>query len=183
MESPEPSPGSHFRILLGQDAHWHFPGLSVRKTEDGQLAAQCGVIGQSRIAADDAEAGRVDSLFLGALCAALVSRRMPGLGVLRRQETARQAYAGPAADTRVHGNVLLALVLVGGDVADDAGRRLELVKLLAVLIDRLQVAFQRAVEDDIAGSGERSRPDRELLRLRPDDLALCSIPGNEVAHA
>ena len=60
---------------------------------------------------------------------------------------------------------------------------LELVELLARLgVDRLEVAFQRAVEDDAAGSRQSARPDRELLRIRPDDLAGLAVPGDEVAH-
>src|SRR5215831_15683400 len=40
---------------------------------------------------------------------------------------------GGAADAGQDCNVLLATMLVGGHVADDAGRRLELVEFLAVL--------------------------------------------------
>ena len=66
-----------------------------------------------------------------------------------------QADAGPAADARQDGHVLLPLMGVGHDVADDARRRLELVKLLARLgIDGLQVAFERAVEHHVAGRGQ-----------------------------
>jgi hypothetical protein len=72
--------------------------------------------------------------------------------------------------------------LEGIDVADDAGRGLELVELLAVLIDRLDIAFQRAVEDHVAIGRQCARPDRKLLGLRPDDLAVGSIPGDEIAH-
>ena len=52
---------------------------------------------------------------------------------VRIGETSRKADAGPAADARENGDVLLAVVLVGDHVADDAGRSLELVELLAVV--------------------------------------------------
>jgi hypothetical protein len=48
-------------------------------------------------------------------------------------QAGRHADTGPAADARQHADILLALVAVGVDVADDAGRGLELVELLAVL--------------------------------------------------
>src|SRR5205823_11785310 len=71
----------------------------------------------------------------------------------------------------------------GVDVADDPGRGLEFVELLTGLdVDRLQVAFERAVEDDVAGGSERARPHRERLRNRPDDFAGARIPRNEVAE-
>src|SRR5262249_3241844 len=56
--------------------------------------------------------------------------------------------AGPAADAGQDRNVLLATMLIGGHVADDAGRCLELVEFLAGLgVDGLEVAFERAIED------------------------------------
>ena len=54
---------------------------------------------------------------------------------------------------------------------------------LPFVVDRLQVAFERAVEDDVAGGRQRAAPDREFLGLGPDDLAGAGIPGDEVAHA
>ena len=48
--------------------------------------------------------------------------------------------------------------------------------LPSLVLDRLDVAFERAVESHIAVSGQRARPDREALRLRPDDLALRRHP-------
>src|SRR5262249_49329801 len=45
-------------------------------------------------------------------------------------------------------------MLVGGHVADDAGRRLELVEFLAGLgVDGLEVAFERSVEHHAAARG------------------------------
>src|SRR4029078_6654001 len=77
----------------------------------------------------------------------------------------------------------LSAVLIGRDVADDAGRSLELVELLAGLgVDGLQIAFERAVEHHAAGWREGTRPHRELLLDRPDDLAGPGVPGDEVAH-
>src|ERR1700761_9860675 len=97
---------------------------------------------------------------------------MPGSGVFRLQQTCRKANACPTADTRKNGDVLLATVLVGHDVADDAGRSLELVKFLTRLgIDRLQIALKRTVEDNVAGRRQCSAPCGELLLVGPHDLA------------
>ncbi len=72
---------------------------------------------------------------------------------------------------------------VSHSVANDARRRLELEELLAILlVDGFEVAFERAVEGNAASGGQSARPDRELLRLRPDDLALCTVPSDEVTH-
>src|ERR1041385_8020794 len=89
----------------------------LRQREYRELAAERRVVAQRRVSAHGAEAvGRVGQ---------------PG----------RKADAGPAADAREHRDVQLAAVLVGHHVADDAGRSLELVKLLAGLgIDRLEIA-------------------------------------------
>src|SRR5262245_57910379 len=71
----------------------------------------------------------------------------------------------PAADAGQNRNVLFAAMLIGGDVSDDAGRRLELVEFLAGLgVDGLEIAFERAVEHHAAGGRQGTRPDRELLR-------------------
>src|SRR5439155_9417306 len=89
----------------------------------------------------------------------------------------------PAADAGQDRNILLATMLIGGDVSDDAGRRLELVKFFACLgVDGLEVAFERAVEHHAARGRQGTRPDREQLFVRPDDLAGLAVPGNEVAH-
>src|SRR4051812_14092935 len=89
-------------------------------------------------------------------------------------ESGRHADAGPAADAREDAEVLLALVLVREDVADDPGRRLELVELLVhvVRIDALDVTLERAVAGEISRGDERAAPHRELLGLALDDLAL-----------
>src|SRR4051794_24918414 len=96
-------------------------GLSLlRQRERGECTTERGVVAQRRVAADRAETG-------------------VGVG-----QAGREADAGPAADTRQHRNVLPAVVLVGRDVADDAGRSLELVELLAGLgVDGLEIAFER----------------------------------------
>src|SRR4030088_1551209 len=74
-------------------------------------------------------------------------------------------------------------MLVGRDVADDAGRGLELVEFLARLgVDSLEIAFERSVEHHAAGGSERTRPHRELLLVGPYDLAGLAVPGDEVAH-
>src|SRR5918997_4475832 len=134
------------------------PG-SVRQRENGQHAAELGVVGQRLVGADRAEA--------------LGLAGQPG----------RHADAGPAADAREHRDVLLAAVAEGVDVADDAGGRAEAEQLAPVaLVHRLDVALERPVEDDVARGGQRPGPDREALRPRPDDLPLARVPGDEVAE-
>src|SRR5262245_65635977 len=132
------------------------PSRSVsRQRKHRQLAAERSVVAQASVAADGAQAGG------------------------RIRETGRQTDTGPAADARKDRDVLLAVILVGRDVADDAGRSLELVELLAGLgVDGLQIAFERAVEHHAAGSGQGTRPHRELLLDRPDDLAGPGVAGD-----
>src|SRR5262245_19164998 len=48
-------------------------------------------------------------------------------------QASSKSNAGPAADAGQHRNVLLATMLIGAHVSDDAGRRLELVEFLARL--------------------------------------------------
>src|SRR5262245_65987971 len=93
-----------------------FVRLSVRPTGPGsrqrkhrQLAAERSVVAQASVAADGAQAGG------------------------RIRQTRRKADTGPAADARKDRDVLLAVILIGRDVADDARRSLELVELLAGL--------------------------------------------------
>src|SRR5215471_17626761 len=124
-----------------------------------ELAAERRVIPQGSIAADGAQAG----------------------GGIR--QAGGKADTCPATDAGQNRDVLLAAMLIGRHVADDAGRRLELVEFLAGLgVDSLEVAFERAVEHHAASRCQRTRPDRELLFHRPDDLAGLAVPGNEVAH-
>src|ERR1700722_5106169 len=89
---------------------------SIRQPEDGQDTAELRVVGERLVGTHRAEA----------------------VGVLR--ETGCHADAGPSADAGENGDVLLAAMLIGHDVADDAGRRLEAIKLLAGRrIDGLEV--------------------------------------------
>src|SRR5262249_17929775 len=98
-------------------------------------------------------------------------------------QASSKTNAGPAADAGQDRNVLLATMLIGGHVSDDAGRRLELVEFLACLgVDGLEIAFERAVEHHAAGGRQGTRPDRKQLFVRPDDLAGLAVPRNEVAH-
>src|SRR5690606_28136422 len=94
-----------------------------------------------------------------------------------------ETNTGPATDAGQYRQVLLAVMLEGIDVADDAGRGLELVKFLALRIDGFDVAFERTVEDHVTGRGKSTGPHRELLWDRPDDLTRCCVPGDKVAHA
>src|SRR6185437_8519233 len=156
--------------------------LLGRQSEDGQRSAKRGIGRQTRIATDRTETRRVDGLVLGRQLT-LVDRAMPGRGVFGLQQTGRKADARPTADAGENGHVLLAAVLIGHDVADDAGRGLELVEFLARLgVDSLQVAFERAVEHHAAGRCESTAPCGELLLFGPDDLAGLAVPGDEVAH-
>src|SRR5262245_31733299 len=124
-----------------------------------ELAAERCVVPQGSIAANRAQAG-------GGI-------RQPG----GKTDTC------PAADAGQDRNVLLAAMLIGGDVSNDAGRCLELVEFLARLgINSLEVPFERSVEHNAAGGRQGTRPDRELLWYRPDDLAGPAVPGNEIAH-
>src|ERR1700693_1766098 len=81
------------------------PSGLLRQREDRQRTAQFGVIAELLVPAHGTEA----------------------VGVLL--EPCGHADAGPAADARKDPDVLLALVLIGEDVADDARRRLELEQL------------------------------------------------------
>src|SRR5713226_1242603 len=125
------------------------PLRGLRQREHGEDAAELGVVLQLLVASHSAQA----------------------VGVLL--EARGKADAGPTADAGEHADVLLAFVLPGIHVADDAGGRLELVQLLAdvVGIDALQVALERAVARDAARRDQRAAPDRELLGLRLHDLA------------
>ena len=142
------------------DKSHHQPALTrlavrvrVGQREHEQRSAERRVLGKILVAADGAEAFGVAG------------------------QTGRHADARPAADTGIRADVLLAAVLVREHVADDSGGRLELPQLLAVLgADGLDVAFERAVEHDVARGRERAGPYREALRLRPDDLALSPHP-------
>src|SRR5262245_56606128 len=127
--------------------------------EHRELAAERCVVLQGSIATNGAQAG----------------------GGIR--QAGGKTNACPAADAGQNRNVLLAAMLIGGDVSDDAGRRLELVEFLARLgVDGLEIAFECAVKHHASSRCQGTRPDRELLFDRPDDLAGLAVPGNEVAH-
>src|SRR5687768_9214334 len=106
------------RQLPGEDC------LLFRQLEYGKRAAECGVVAEGRVAADGSETfSRV-----GQACC--------------------QTDTGPAADTRKHGHVLLAVTGIGHHVADHPGRCLEAIELLAGRrVDRLQITLERSVED------------------------------------
>src|SRR5262245_17944732 len=136
-------------------------GFGLRQREHGEHATELGELAQLLVPAHGPET----------------------VGVLL--ETRGETDAGPAADAREHADVLLALELPSVHVADDAGRRLELVQLFGdvVRVDALQVALERPIAGDAARGDERAAPHRELLGLRLDDLARPGIPHDEVAHA
>src|SRR5712692_4879455 len=100
---------------------------SLRQREHRQVATECGVVAERCVAADGAKTrGRIG-------------------------QTGRKPDAGPAAEAGQHRHIPLAALLVGRDVADDAGRGLELVEFLARLgVDRLEIALERAVEHHAA---------------------------------
>src|SRR3974390_560494 len=71
------------------------------------------------------------------------------------RQTRSEADAGPAADAREDRDILLAAMVIGHHIADDARRRLELVEFLAGLgVDGFEITLQRSVEHDPA----RRRP-------------------------
>src|SRR4249920_2766648 len=104
------------------------PSDLLRKRKHRQRTAQLGVIAELLVAAHGTEA----------------------IGVLF--EPCGHADAGPAADPRKNPDVLLALVFVGEDVADDPGWRLELEQVLVdvVRVDTLEIPLQCAVARDTA---------------------------------
>src|ERR1700744_1131564 len=125
--------------------------LLGRQGKHGQRSAKRGIGRQTCITTDGAKACSIDGLVLGRQLA-LVEGAVPCGGVFRLQQASRKTNARPTADAGENAYILLAVVLIGHDVADDAGRGLELVELLTGLgVDRLQVAFERAVEHDAAG--------------------------------
>src|ERR1700740_2692710 len=113
---------------------------SLRQSEHRERSAERGVVAQRCVATDAAEAiGRIG-------------------------QTGRETDTGPAADAGQHGNELPAAMLIGRDVADDAGWGLELVEFLARFgIDCLEVAFERSIEHHAAGGRECAGPHGELL--------------------
>src|SRR5262245_7555689 len=116
------------RPAAGMPVSYRLPASGQR--ENGQLSTEIGVVAQLLVAADRAQP----------------------VGVLLQAR--RHADAGPAADAGEHAYELLAAVLIGEHVADDPRRGAELPQLLAgVDVNGLEVAFQRAVEHDVARGG------------------------------
>src|SRR6266404_4571233 len=159
---------------------------SLRQREHRERSAKRGVVAKGSIATDGAKARGVHVPLGGLQCTAYRCTARSGLPfscTLRGQQPRRKADARPTADAGQYRHVLFAALLVGRDVPDDAGRGLELVEFLARLgIDGLEVAFKRSVKHHPAGGRERTRPDRELLLVRPDDLAGLVVPRDEVTH-
>src|SRR5215470_2373332 len=119
-----PSPTGAWSPILGnQDRGQQRAERSVSgQRKHRELAAERCVVPQGSIATNGAQAG-------GGI-------RQPG----------GKTDTRPAADAGQNRDVLLATVLIGRHVSDDAGRRLELVEFLAGLgVDGLQIAFERAV--------------------------------------
>src|SRR6267143_6694976 len=104
-----------------------FFGLSVSESKHRERAAQRGVLVQFFITAS----------------------RTQAVGILL--QAGCHADAGPAADAGEHADILLALVFRGEHVADAPGRSLELPELVALVVHRLEVAFQGSVEDHVTG--------------------------------
>src|SRR5271165_7161517 len=149
------------RLRLGPLPEWPVPAVAkkaparrarrreelqclIGQCEDRQRATQFGIVPKLLVATDRTQA------------------------VLILVQTRGHADACPAADAGVHADILLALVFVGEDVADDARRRLELEQFLVdvVGIDTLEVSLERAVAGDTAGRHQYAAPHRKLLRLR-----------------
>src|SRR4029077_15650454 len=81
---------------------------SIRKRERREHATELGIVGKRLVGA----------------------YRTEPVGVLGQPRG--HADTGPAADPGEHGDILLAAVLIGHDVADDPRRSLEAIELLAV---------------------------------------------------
>src|ERR1700752_732075 len=133
---------------------------SLRQSEHRERSAERGVVAKGSVTADGAKTGGVHVPLGGFQCTAhrcTARSVLPFSRTLRAHQPGRQADTGPAAHAGQHGYLLPATLLKGRDVADDAGRGLELVELLARLgIDRLEVTFKGSVEHHAAGSGERA---------------------------
>src|SRR5260370_29414720 len=110
------------------------------------------------------------------------ANRTQAVGILFK--TRGHADARPATDTGEDADELLALVLVGKDIADDSGRRLELEQLLVdiLFVNALEIALERAVADDTPGRDQRATPHGELLGVALHDLPGARIPHDEIAH-
>src|SRR4249919_2063368 len=108
---------------------------SLRQREHRQCSAERRVVAERSVAADGAEAsGRIG-------------------------QAGRKTDTRPATDAGQYRDILPAALLIGRDVANNAGRGLEFVEFLARLgIDRLEVAFERSIEHHAAGGRERTRP-------------------------
>src|SRR2546427_4100592 len=91
------------------------------------------------------------------------------------------ADAGPAADPREDGNVLLALrPCVRHRVTDDARRALEAPQFPAgALVHRLEPALHRAVENDATGRGERAAVGGQVLLDLPPLFPAGGVPRDE----
>src|SRR5207302_2855383 len=91
--------------------------------------------------------------------------------------------ARPAADAVEDGDVLLAAGTAKGDgLADDSRGGLELPQQLAgARVHGLEPAVHGAVEDDVAGGGQRAAPDGEALAQRPRRALGHRIPRRKGA--
>src|SRR3989454_10775780 len=106
----------------------------------------------------------------------------PGLRVFRA-DAQGEAEAGPAADPREDGNVLLALrPSVRHRVTDNARRALEAPQFPAgALVHRLEPALHRAVENDATGRGERAAVGGQVLLDLPSLFPGGGVPRDEGA--
>src|SRR5689334_9100380 len=88
-----------------------------------------------------------------------------GGGRVARIQPAGDDGADPSADAGENGDVLLAIgTLERNGLADDPGAGLELPQdVPATRIYRFEPAFERAVEDKIAGRGDSTAPYGEFL--------------------
>src|SRR5258706_5974113 len=159
---------------------------SLRQREHRERSAKRGVVAKGSIATDGAEARGVHVSLGGLQCTACrctACSALPFSCTLRGQQPRRKADACPTADAGQYRHVLFAALLISCDVADDAGRGLELVEFLARLgIDRLQVAFKRSIEHHPTGGSECTRPERELIPVLPHDPASLVVPRRGGKH-
>src|SRR5262249_16820855 len=86
----------------------------------------------------------------------------------------------PAGD---HGDVLLAIKLVGDRPLADPGPGVELPQFLAGFgIERLEPALDIAVEDEPAARRQGAAHERQFLFAAPDPLLVDRIPRHHFAH-
>src|SRR5581483_7805455 len=89
----------------------------------------------------------------------------------------------PAADSRQHSDVLLAVgAAIRHRLADDARSCFELPEEVSVVrVQGFEPTIHRSVEHNVSGRYYRAAPGRKLFFYFPDRLAIDRIPGRELS--